>query len=99
TGTRWTELAARYNVSAAAFHVPLPPGEPGGVLARAYTEFRSRPVGDWGAMDLGDTDVIALVNLRMMTRVLRRSSAEVLEAMGRFDSYADVYDHLVRSAR
>lgn len=66
-GKLWREVAARFGLSGKNFHLPLPEGEPLGFMARAYGEFRGRPPGDWHRIELDDVEIIALVNLRVLS--------------------------------
>lgn len=65
-GRPWQDVAKRFGLDTNTFHLPLPEGEYLGPLSRVYEEFRDRPVGEWSDIHLGDEDIIALVNLRVL---------------------------------
>lgn len=80
SGRGWAELAGRYGLGADQFHVPLREGAPAGVLTDVYGRFRALPASRWQEVALGDSDIVGLVNLKVLAQVLRRSPEEILAA-------------------
>jgi hypothetical protein len=96
SGKSWSELARRYHVDASHFYVPLPDAADPGVLKRAYERFRALPVSRWGEVSLSDSDIVALVNVRVLARTLHLTPAEVLRAAPAGRSFVDVFASLMR---
>ena len=87
SGRPWREVASRLGLGVGSFHISLPEEEPLGSLTRAYDEFRGRPSRDWNQIDLNDLEIIALVNLRVLSEQVGVSPLRVLrsqEAAGSF---------------
>jgi len=82
SGRGWSELTQRYRLDAAQFHVPLPDQADAGVLAGAYEKYRGLPVSRWPEVKLTDSEVVGLVNLRVVAQTLGVSPATVLQAAG-----------------
>ena len=94
SGRGWSELTLRYRLDAAQFHVPLPDQAPAGVLATAYERYRALPVGRWSEVKLTDSDIVGLVNLRVLAQTLGIPPARVLQATdGRH--WHEVYARLI----
>lgn len=81
-GQSWSGLAARYRVTPSALHVPVPDEAPTGVLSAAYNGYRSNEVGSWDSIRLSDEEIIALVNLRVISQTLAIPPERVLRASG-----------------
>jgi len=94
SGRGWAELARRYRLDASHFHVPLPDGAQAGRLSAAYGQFRSLPPARWGEVTLQDADIVALVNVRILSQTLQRSPEEVLAEAGS-GSWAALYARLM----
>lgn len=88
-GTPWSTVARRYALDAASFHVRLD-GD-AGPLERVYEQFAARPRAQWGSIQLADADLIALVNLRVFSEVLRTPPERVLAAYERSGSWVGAY--------
>ena len=91
-GTDWPVVARRYALDAGSFHVRVDGGA--GSLARIYEEYAARPQGQWSAIQLADDDVIALVNLRVLSAVLGSAPLAVLQAHDRAGSWVGAYQAL-----
>ena len=96
SGRGWAELADRYRVRASAFHVPVRDEAPTGRLEAAYRLFRSTPVGEWGTLRLSDDDIVALVNVRVISQTLGLSAERVLAETSAGESFVDLYTRLSR---
>ena len=59
SGRSWAELAARYRVSAAALHVPIPEQSSAGEIATLYQQYRSTPESGWADIQLKSAEVLA----------------------------------------
>lgn len=94
SGQGWTELARRYGLDAAHFHVPLPDGASAGRLGAAYGQYRATPTSRWGEVRLTEDDIVSLVNVRVLAQTLRRSPADVLAA-AESGSWLEVYRRLI----
>jgi hypothetical protein len=90
TRTSWGELAGRYGLGAAAFHVPLNGASPG-ELSRAYEAFEGSPPREWDSLSLSDPEIIALVNLRFLTESLGIPASRVLDARAANGNWVAVY--------
>lgn len=77
-GDGWAELSRRYEVGPAAFHVPVRDDAAAGRLEDAYALFRSTPVGEWDTIRLSDDDIVALVNVRVISQALGLPAERVL---------------------
>lgn len=96
SGATWTELADRYSIGARALYLPLREGASAGVLAAPYEAFRSTPVGDWDSIRLTDADIVALVNIRMLSEGLGVTAEEVFRHTPRVSSFVELYAALIR---
>jgi hypothetical protein len=94
SGKGWAELAQRYRLDAAQFHVPLPESAPSGVLEGAYRRFRSLAPARWGEISLGDGDIVGLVNLRLLSQTLGKAPQEILAGAGT-GSWVEIYARLI----
>jgi hypothetical protein len=74
SGRSWASLTDRYRVTTATLHLPLPDDASAGALADAYATFREMPVDGWQAIRLTDTDIVSLVNIRVIGQSLGLSS-------------------------
>lgn len=94
SGRGWSELARRYGVDASHFHLPLPEGTDAGPLAGAYRRYQALPPAQWKELSLTDVDIVALVNLRVLSQTLRLPPQDVLGEAGT-GSWADLYVRLM----
>jgi hypothetical protein len=97
SGRGWGELARRYRLDAAQFHVPIPEAASAGALEGAYQDYRSLPATRWREITLGDEDIIGLVNLRLLSETLRRAPDAVLAAV-ESGGWVDLYARLIRES-
>jgi hypothetical protein len=88
-GTSWPVVARRYALDAGSFHVRIDGAA--GSLGRLYEEYAARPPAQWSSIQLADADVVALVNLRVLSEVLRRPPLAVLQARDRAGSWVAAY--------
>jgi hypothetical protein len=93
-GRDWSDVARRYSLDAAAFHVPLEGSA--GSLTPAYEAYRERPSAEWSSIRLDDGQVVGLVNLRVLGEILRAPSTVLLQARDRSGSWVDAYGSLSR---
>ena len=90
------EVAARFSLGAKVFHISLPEGESLGVLSRAYQEFRTRSVREWDQIQLEDPEVVALVNVRVLSEEVGVPALRVLRSMEEAGSFTAAYPLLRR---
>jgi hypothetical protein len=95
-GRGWAELAQRYGLDAAQFHVPVPDDASAGVLSGAYQRYRTLPATRWSEVELTDSEIVGLVNLRVMAQTLRLSPEEVLRRMPGDGAWYELYARLIR---
>lgn len=96
SGEGWSSLAERYRVHASALHVPVPDHAQIGRLESAYRLFRSTPVGEWSSIRLSDDDIIALVNVRVISQSLGLPAERVLVQTGSVTTFVELYARLRR---
>jgi hypothetical protein len=94
-GSSWSEVAGRYRMNAGSFYVPFNDGA-GGSLSRAYAQFDQRPEGEWGAIRLEDSEIVSLVNLRVLSQELALAPSRILEARDRAGDYLTGYGDLTQ---
>ncbi|HKJ03572.1 MAG TPA: hypothetical protein VJ997_13985 [Longimicrobiales bacterium] len=97
SGQGWGELVARYHLTAALFHVPLPDRAAAGVLSSCFDRYRTTPVERWSEITLSDPDIVGLVNLRVLAQTLRMSPEAVLEQSGQ-GAWHELYLRLLGDA-
>lgn len=86
-GGSWWDVAKRFEIGPQVFYLPLPEGESLGFLEGVYGEYRSRAPATWGGIELDDEEVVAIVNLRVLSEHLDVPPLRVLrsrEAAGSF---------------
>lgn len=96
TREAWAEIAARYGVGGATFHLPLEgdPAELGPPLEVAYQRFTGAPPAEWDRLVLSDPAIVHLVNLRFLAAYLRTGPMAVLEARRATDDFVGAYARL-----
>ncbi len=87
SGESWMTIARRYGMGGAAFHEAIPDGEVDDRTRRVAGLYRNTPATGWDALELTNDEVVALVNLRMLTRELGVSHARVLSARSETGSF------------
>jgi hypothetical protein len=96
SGRSWTELSARYQIGARALHVPLHDASSAGRLSVLYDQFRDTPVDRWGEIRLSSEDIVALVNVRVLSQSLGLTSDEVMRRTATATSFVELYAQLIR---
>lgn len=96
SGRSWTSLAARYGIGASVLHVPLRDIGAAGALTPLYERFRDTPVGQWGSLPLDDQDIVALVNVRVLSQSLGLASDEIARRTRASSSFVELYARLLR---
>jgi len=97
SGRGWAELATRYRLDAAQFHVPLPDQAAAGVLESAFERYRALPADRWREVALSDTEIVGLVNLRVLAQTLRVAPEVILREAGG-GSWQELYVRLIRDS-
>jgi hypothetical protein len=95
SGQGWHDLASRYGVGADALHVPIPENASAGRLEGVYERFRSTSTGEWSDVVLASDDVVALVNVRLLSQTLGVPPAEILRRAGTSTSFVALYGELI----
>jgi len=80
---RWTTIAQRYGVGAGVFCISFPPETSFGPLESTYQSFSDTPRTSWNALAVDDRDLVALVNIRILSNELGVDAAEVLCRVGK----------------
>jgi hypothetical protein len=88
-GTGWSVVARRYALDAGSFHVRLD-GDAGS-LGAVYEQYSGRPQSQWSGIQLTDPDLVALVNLRVLSEVLDSPPVAVVQARDRAGSWVGAY--------
>jgi len=96
SGQSWTRLAGQYGVSAATLHVPIRDDASAGALSAVYVAFRGTPVSEWPGIPLSDSDIVALVNVRVLAQSLGLSPDAVLRDTGSAPSFVQLFARLKR---
>ena len=96
SGRSWTQLADRYQIGARALHVPLHDAGAAGRLAPLYDAFRDTPVDRWGDIRLSAEDIIALVNVRVLSQSLGLRPDEIMRRTADSSSFVEIYSQLIR---
>lgn len=94
-GRPWMEVAGRFGLDAGDFHIPLPEGAELGPLAGIYEEFRGRPPGGWSRIILRDPDIVALVNIGVLSEVTGSAPLRVLQCFTEAGSFMEAYPVLL----
>lgn len=87
--TPWFEIATGLGVSAGEFHLDL--GSDAGSLAELMVEFGSRPTAQWSQIEITDAELVALVNVRFMSRFLGLPLSDIVGAWKRHGSFVEAY--------
>lgn len=95
SGQSWTELTRRYRVGAGQLHVPFARVPTSGLLGAAYEQYQGRPPGEWSQVSLSDADIVALVNVRVLSSALGMGPDDVLERRTSAGSFAEVYARVI----
>ena len=95
TGQSWTELLRRYGVGADALHVPIPDDADAGRLTDAYRDYRAASPGQWARLRLSDSDIVALVNVRLLSETLDLPPVEILRRAGASGSFSASYHSII----
>jgi len=96
SGRSWTDLSERYQIGVRALHVPLHDPASAGRLSVLYDRFRETPVERWGEISLSEEDIIALVNVRVLSQSLGLASDEVMRRTATTTSFVELYSQLIR---
>lgn len=96
SGESWMGIARRYGMGASSFHEPVPAGAIEDRTRRAMAAYGDTPATSWDSIQLTDDEVVTLVNLRMLTRELGVSHAQVLTARSQAGSYMQALRVLAR---
>jgi hypothetical protein len=96
SGRGWSPLARSYGIGANALHVPLRDVRSAGALAPAYQRFADTPEAQWAGLSLGDADIIALVNVRVIATALGVPADEVARRTGTTATFVELYAQLLR---
>ncbi len=91
-GDGWMAIARGYSVHAGDFHIPIDGDQ--GVLAAAYERFAARAASEWHEVTLSDAEVVALVNLRFLSRQLGLPADRVVGELGGSEGMVAVFVRL-----
>lgn len=96
SGRTWTALVASYKIGANVLHVPLRDPTSAGSLRAAYERFRDTPAADWAGVRLEDREIIALVNVRVLSSTLGVVPDEIARRTGATATFVELYAQLLR---
>lgn len=96
SGRSWTELSDRYQIGARALHVPLHDVSAAGRLSGVYETFNSTPVDRWGDIRLSSDDIVALVNVRVLSQSLGMTPDDIARRTANSRSFVELYSQLIR---
>jgi len=94
-GQAWWDVGNRFGIQTRAFHLPLPEGGDKAFLNALYDTLQARPGRDWQGVRVGDREIIALVNLRVLAA---QTGAPPLQVLGQFletGSFVECYARLL----
>ena len=91
-GEGWLVIARGYSVHAGDFHIPID-GDTG-FLAAVYERFSARAASDWDEVSLSDAEVVALVNVRFLSRHLDLPPDQVVGELGGSEGVVAVFVRL-----
>ncbi len=94
-GSSWQEISRRFGWGAEAFHVPLLEGSEADLLATAYREYRARPRSQWSGIELSDSEIVILVNVRVLSEHLGLPPVRVLAARARTSNFPSALERLM----
>jgi hypothetical protein len=89
-------LAARYQIGASALHVPLHDPASAGRLTALYDTFSDTPVARWADISLSAEDIIALINVRILSQSLGLPPDEIMGRTSTAASFVELYAQLIR---
>lgn len=95
SGRSWVELTGRYQVGAGQLHVPFAQPPASGLLFAAYEQYQGRQPAEWGQVSLTDEEIVALVNVRVLSSALGMRPDEVLTRRASAGSFVEVYARVI----
>lgn len=96
SGRTWTDLSQRYQIGAHALHVPIHDPAAAGRLEALYVTFRDTPVDRWGDIQLSSDDIVALVNVRVLSQSLGLPSDDIMRRTANAQTFVELYAQLIR---
>ncbi len=90
----WMEVGTRFGLDGRVFHLALPPDRDLGPLTEAMEKFRSRPPVQWGRIRLEDPEIVAFVNVRVLSDQAGVPPLRVLETWTEAGSFMAAYPRL-----
>lgn len=94
-GQSWWEIIGRFGLGVQPFYLALPENEPLGLLDGAYSELRSRRHGEWDQVELSDQEIVALVNLRVLSEQVGLPPLKVLRSYEQAGSFVEGFSSLL----
>jgi hypothetical protein len=95
SGRSWTDLSARYQIGARALHVPIHDTAATGRLGPLYATFSETPVDRWGTIPLSSEDIVALVNVRVLSQSLGLPPDDIMRLTADTLSFVELYARLI----
>jgi hypothetical protein len=96
SGRPWPELARRFGVGANALHFPVSDSRGAGVLAGAYERYAATPVDQWPTMRLESAEIVALVNVRVLSEALGVEPGRVAARTSTIPTFVELYASFLR---
>lgn len=96
SGRTWTELAQRFGVGANALHVPMRDPAATGTLAPVYERYGVTPMDQWTTMRLEGGEIVALVNVRVLSQALGIEPDRIAVRTGTTATFVELYGQFLR---
>ena len=96
SGRSWMELAQRFGAGANALHVPMRDPTATGTLAPVYERYRVTPMDQWSTLRLEGGEIVALVNVRVLSQALGVEPDQVAARTGTTATFVELYAQFLR---
>ncbi|UCD93949.1 MAG: hypothetical protein JSU69_09280 [Candidatus Zixiibacteriota bacterium] len=88
-GKSWMAISAQYGLTAEVFYVPVK-SSPGPPYGNAFGHYKKRKKAEWGKIQLADSDVVNLVNLKFISEHYGCSPDEVIRMREKGSNFAAI---------
>ena len=98
SGKSWMDITFGYGLNAEIFYVPVAV-DPGPPYGKAYGHFKNRERSQWGKINLPDTDVINLVNLKFMSDYYKCPADDVIKLRQQGKNFVDINSQVKKNKK